>query len=80
MARKSSYPTTHDMLYRRQAVARQMAFENLAFVADTRSALLRGEIEPAKVVEAKTLIVSALQKARRNAESAKFLGCALHRI
>lgn len=76
----SSYPTTYDMLYRKAAVARAMAFQNLGFVEQTRLALLRGEIEESKVVEAKTLIISALQKARRNGESAKFLGCALYRF
>ena len=75
-----AYPTTHDMLYRRSAVARKMAFENLNFVAETRAALLRGEIDEDRILDAKTLILSALQKARRNGETAKFTGCALYRF
>lgn len=71
-------PTTYDMLYRKAAVARRMAFENLNFVAQTRQHLLRGEIEVAKIQEAKALIRGALQMARRNGESARFCGCALY--
>lgn len=74
------YPTSADMLYRKPAILRQMTFQNLRFVAETRLALLRGEIEERKVQEAKTLIIAGLGKARRNGDSAKHTGCNLHRI
>lgn len=74
------YPTTADMLYRKPAILRQMTFQNLRFVEDTRLALLRGEIEERKVQDAKTMIIAALGKARRNGDSAKHTGCALYRI
>jgi hypothetical protein len=75
-----AYPTVHDMLYRRHAVARQMAFENLNWVQEARLALLRNEIEPDRRIEVKSMIISTLQKARRNGESAKFSGCSLYRF
>lgn len=80
MTNRSDYPSTYDVLYRKSAVARRMAFQNLNFVAETRQHLLRGEIEVEKITEAKCLIRGALQMARRNGESAKFTGCALYRF
>lgn len=77
---RSHYPTSHDMLHRKSAILRQMTFENLNFVAVNRSQLLRGALDEATAAKVKVMIRSALWKARRNGESAKFTGCNIHRI
>lgn len=75
-----TYPTTYDMLYRRAAIARSMAFQNLEFAAETLRSLQKGEIEDCMIPRAKVLVRTAIEKARRNGDSSRFLGCGLHRI
>jgi hypothetical protein len=77
---RSAYPTMVDMVRRPAAIARVHTFENLNFVAKARQDLLAGGLSLNEQLRAKTLIHSALQMARRNGETAKFMGCALYRF
>lgn len=77
---RSHYPTSVDMVRRPAAIARQHTFENLNFVAKARETLLAGDLDLNTRLRTITLVRSALQMARRNGESAKFLGCSLYRF
>lgn len=78
--RTSPYPTVHDLQTRKSAICRIGAFENLNGAARLREALLRNEFDEAGSLTAKAMFRGALQKARRNDESARYSGCALYRM
>lgn len=80
LAAPSPYPTSRDMLTRKSAIVRRMCFENLNFVARVRADLLAGGIPEGDALALKSRLRGALQMARRNGDSAKHLGCAIHRI
>lgn len=73
-------PTVWEATHRKSRICRVMAFENLNGAARLREGLLRGDFDEAGALTAKTWFRSALQKARRNDESARYAGCALHRM
>lgn len=78
------YPTSHDLLHRKYAVRRIEAFENLNWAEETIRTLLYADYSQpgfdALRLKLMTYARASLQRSRRNAESAKYLGCALHRI
>lgn len=77
---RTSYPTARELLERPAAVRRREAFEDLNWAEDALRMLLSGGIDDKKARDLKTYIRTRCQKARRSAESAKHLGCALHRV
>lgn len=74
------YPTSHDLLHRKYAVRRIEAFENLNWAEQVVRTLLAVKVDDEKRLNLMAYARTSLQRARRAGESAKFLGCALHRI
>lgn len=74
------YPTTQDLLHRPAAVRRITAFENLNWAEEAIRTLLRANLDDEKRLQLKTYARASLQRARRDGESAHYLGCALYRM